>query len=116
MSNYDISATWQYHNATKHSYQSLHESRFSPDLENQPLPFKIYPTLKPIPLSNDSPPSAVSALDAIAAASQTLPGERVPHLQTLARLCFLASGITKYLRVDGDKKPFRAAACTGGLY
>ena len=70
MSNRDVSATWQYHNATKHSLQSLRASAHVLDWANQPLPYKIYPSLAPIPLPGDFPPSAVPALDAIAAPRQ----------------------------------------------
>ena len=55
MPNSDIEAAWAYHNATKHSYESVRTSRHTMDWEIQPLPFKIYTTLEPIPLPREAP-------------------------------------------------------------
>ena len=41
---------WTYHNATKHSYTSIRTNPHFMDWSNQPLPFKIYPTLEPLRL------------------------------------------------------------------
>ena len=41
-------------------------SRHVLDWSNQPLPFKIYTTLDPIPLPRELPPSAAPALEAVA--------------------------------------------------
>ena len=65
--NSELSATWQYHDDTKHSYQSVRTSRHFLDWANQPIPYKIYTSLAPTPLPGDLPPSAVPALQAIAA-------------------------------------------------
>lgn len=67
MNNRHLQATWAYHNGTKHSYQSVRASRHVLDWENQPILFKIYSTLEPIPLRRDATHSTVSALGAIAA-------------------------------------------------
>jgi len=117
MSNYDTSVTLRYHRATNHSQQSLSEGPHFLDWANHPIPYKIYPTLEPIPLPADFTPSAVSALDAIASSSTAVPHEHIPDLQTLARLCFFSNGITKMLRLpSGEELAMRAAACTGALY
>jgi|SRR6266542_2340564 len=65
--NRDVQATWHYHEGTKHSFQSVHSSQHFLDFENQPLPFKIYSGLEPIPLPRDIEPSRVPALQALAA-------------------------------------------------
>lgn len=117
MSNRDVSATWQYHNATKHSEQSLRAGPHYLDWVNQPIPYKIYSSLEPIPLPGDFPPSTLSALDAIAASGQEITGERIPDLSTLARVCLFSNGITKRWRLSsGEVFALRAAACTGALY
>ena len=54
MKNHDTDAAWAYHNGTKHSYQSIRGNPHYLDWENQPLPFKIYPELEPIALSQAS--------------------------------------------------------------
>src|SRR6266481_5851489 len=43
-----------YHNATKHSYTSVRNSQHFLDFNNQPLPFKVYPSLEPSPLPQRS--------------------------------------------------------------
>src|SRR6266498_92056 len=113
MSNRDTSVTWAYHDGTKHSLQSLRASQHILDWPNQPIPYKIYSTLQPIPLPTDFAPSSMPALEAIAAAEPPSV-EAAPaglDLMTLARLCFLTNGITKRRRHPGGQSEFRAAAC-----
>ena len=50
MVNREIQATWYYHNGTKHPHGNLMDPRHSFDPSSQPLLFKIYPDLDPIPL------------------------------------------------------------------
>ena len=57
----------EYHERTKHSVASLQATRHFLDWDNQPLPFKIYTGLAPLPLPRDFAPSGVPALEAIAA-------------------------------------------------
>lgn len=47
MSNREIGIAWQYHEATKHSYERLLANRFTLDWANKPIPYKIYTTLEP---------------------------------------------------------------------
>jgi len=94
----DTLTAWKYHTATSHSLQSVANDRGGLDWPNQPLPFKIYESVSPLPLGVDS--IARSA------------GEGGVKLETLAHLCLYANGITKVIRGH----PFRAAACTGALY
>ena len=53
MTNRDLEAAWSYHDGTKHSWQSIHADSHFLDFPNQPLPFKIYEELEPIPLPKD---------------------------------------------------------------
>jgi len=81
------------------------------DWANQPIPYKIYSSLEPIPLQGDFPPSIVSALDAIEVSGQEITGEHVPDLSTIARVCFFSNGITKRWRISsGEVFALRAAA------
>jgi SagB-type dehydrogenase family enzyme len=116
MATRDVSAAWQYHNATKHSLQSLRGSPHVLDWANQPLPYKIYASVEPIPLPTDFSASSMSALDAIAAPGQAPSEERIPDLALLARLCFFSNGVTRRWRRGPGEIAFRAAACTGALY
>jgi SagB-type dehydrogenase family enzyme len=116
MKNRDLRATWAYHNETKHSYESIRANRHYLDWENQPIPFKIYSKLEPIPLPQHLSSSGVAALDAISVASTPIGDQTVPSIQTLAEILFLSGGVTKRKSYPGGEMLFRAAACTGALY
>ena len=116
MKNRDTQATRKYHDATKHSYWSIRSSPHFLDWANRPLPFKIYPTLEPLPLPRDLPQTGVAALSAIAQPVPPRSGEVAPDLQDLARILYFSAGITKQRKHPDGEIYFRAAACTGALY
>ena len=116
MKNHEIEAAWEYHNGTKHSYQSIRANQHYLDWENQPLPLKIYPKLEPIPLPQHLSSSGVPALEAIALPGPEPDHEIAPTSQTLAEILFLSAGVTKRRSHPGGEMLFRAAACTGALY
>ncbi len=113
--NFSLETAWSYHNATKHSPASIRANSHFLDWDNQPLPFKIYPTLKPLPLPGEVRQTGVAALSAIAASvpSQT---NSIPDLKAVAQLLYLSAGITRKRKYPGGEIYFRAAACTGALY
>ncbi len=74
---------WAYHNATKHSYESVRTGAHFLDWQNHPLPFKMYRTLEPIPLPKQMRQSGVPALAAIATAQVEPAGQAVPDLEAL---------------------------------
>ncbi|MGH9538445.1 MAG: hypothetical protein ACRD3H_10995, partial [Terriglobales bacterium] len=82
-----------YHNATKHSYISVRSNQHFLDFNNQPIPFKIYPTLPPVPLPSEVRQTGVAALSAI---SETVIPETssAPDLEAIAQLLYLSAGIT----------------------
>ncbi len=104
-----------YHNATKHSYASVRNNQHSLDFNNQPIPFKIYPTLEPSPLPAEVRQTGVAALSAI---SEVVPPQTnaIPDLEAIAQLLYLSAGITRHRKYPGGEIYFRAAACTGALY
>lgn len=114
--NRDLSAAGTYHNGTKHSLQSIRNNPHSLDWDNQPLAFKIYSSLEPIPLPSDLLPVRTPTLAAIAATRGISGKESVPDIRTLATALFLSAGITKRRSYPGGELFFRAAACTGALY
>ncbi len=120
MSNRDTAATLDYHEATKHSEWSLRASRHFLDIENQPLPFKIYRNLEAIPLPRSFPANGLPALLAISTSADTpvsgREGERIPNLATLSRVLGLSAGITKRKRYPGGEILFRAYSNTGALH
>jgi len=113
--NRNSEAAWNYHNATKHSYVSIRANTHFMDWNNQPLPFKIYPTLEPKRLPGEVRQSGVAALSAIAetVSAQT---NASPDLEAVAQLLYLSAGITRRRKYSGGEIYFRAAACTGALY
>ena len=116
MKNREIAAGWAYHDGTKHSYQSIRTNPHYLDWEIQPIPFKIYRDIEPIPLNQHLSSSGMAALDAIAVNAADVEGVVSPTRQTLAEIFFLSAGVTKRRSYPGGEMLFRAAACTGALY
>lgn len=116
MKNRDTQASWNYHDATKHSYSSVRSSRHFLDFENYPLPFKVYPTIEPLPLPREGRPSGLAALPVIADPGAPPGAEVAPDLATLAQLLYFSAGVTKTRKFSGGEIYFRAASCTGALY
>jgi SagB-type dehydrogenase family enzyme len=114
MVNRDIQAGWTYHDATKHSHRSVRTNPHFLDWANQPLPFKIYPKLEPLPLPQRFGHAGIPALKAIVDVVRR--GSAVPDLQNLSQLLHLSAGITRRRTWSGGQIYFRAAACTGALY
>jgi len=113
--NRNLEAAWAYHDATKHSYASIRTNPHFLDWSNQPLPFKIYPTLEPMVLPREVRQTGVAALSAIA---ESVPEKTKasPDLEAVAQLLYLSAGITRKRSYPGREFYFRAAACTGALY
>jgi len=84
MSNRDLDATWKYHNGTKHSYTSVRVHPHFLDWENEPLLFKIYPTLEVTRLPKDFRQTGVAALSAIAGPGVAGEGDQIPTFEDLA--------------------------------
>src|ERR1700677_4807816 len=116
MNNRDIQAAWKYHDGTKHSHWSIRNNPHLLDWANRPLPFKIYPKIKPLPLSRDVPQTRVAALSAISELVPSSRADSVPDLQDLARILYFSAGITIQRAYPAGEIYFRAAACTGALY
>ena len=105
MANGDGAAARAYHEATNHSVASLQRNRHVLDWENQPLPYKIYLELPPIPLADDLGDDAAPP-----------PGAPLDRRE-LARLLLHAAGVVRKITYAGGRSMyFRAAACTGALY
>src|SRR5215210_8670512 len=132
--NQDTAAAWRFHNATKYvgpagvrDYADAEILMGEPpdrvqamgeqDPAIEPIPYKIYTTLEPIPLPRDFPTPDLPALDAIAATGETQIAHAVPDLNTIARLCLRSNGLLKRWRSpSGREIEFRAAGCTGARY
>src|ERR1700687_689680 len=99
-------AAWKYHEATKHSYNSIRTNAHYMDWSNQPLPFKIYPTLEPMRLPSELRQTGVAALSAIA---ESIPDETEasPDLEAIAQLLYLSAGITRRRNYSRGELYFR---------
>ena len=107
----------EYHERTKHSVSSVRSNRHVLEWDIQPVPFKIYATLDPIPLPRDFGGVQLSALQAVAATAPREPRRAQPDVRTLARLLHFSAGVTRKKTYPGGQTMyFRAAACTGALY
>src|SRR3981081_4832383 len=113
--NLNSEAAWSYPNATRHSYASIRTHQHFLDFANQPIPFKIYPTLEPSRLPGEVRQTGVAALSAI---STIIPEQTnaAPDLNAIAQLLYLSAGIAGHSSYPGGEIYFRAAACTGALY
>ena len=116
MDNWDIAATWAYHNGTKHTYESVRRNAQYLDWTNQPLSFKIYTDIEAIPLSQELTYSSGPGLASLSATAREVSGECVPEFNSLSSLLYHSAGITRRRDYGGGEIYFRAAACTGALY
>ena len=116
MGNRDLSATWAYHDGTKHSPESIRRSPGFLDWDNLPLPFKIYKDLEPIPLPHDTAATSRPALAAIADAGSAAGGGPALDLRVLAHVLHCSAGVLRRRTHPGGEVFFRAQACTGNLH
>ena len=115
MKNRDTQLAWHYHDLTKHSYLSIRTSPHYLDWANMPLPFKIFPDLKPVALPQVMPSVNAPALDSLAY-GPVADGTVLPSLGRLTSLLYYSAGVTKKKSYPGGTLYFRAAACAGALY
>ena len=117
MKNYEIDATWHYHNGTKHPNGMLLNRFHVFHPSHRPTPYKIYKNAPDISLPLDKNPIGISTLDAISTKYNDT-SNTVPNLETLSRVLYFSSGITKKIKFPEPlgEVDFRAASCTGALY
>src|ERR1700692_3251185 len=116
MNSRDTQATWKYHDVTKHSYWSIRNNPHFLDWANRPQPFKIYPSIEPLPLPRDLPQTGVAALSSITEPLPLSRADSVPDVQDLARILYFSAGITKQRKFQGGEIYFCAGACPGAPY
>jgi len=123
---------WRFHDATKYTYlaggtgderilmgvpPNLGPAIGEQDPALEPLPYKIYTSLDPIPLPREPLATEIVALDAIAGTGDVPADQSVPDLAALARLCLWSNGLLKrWSSPWGREIEFRSAGCTGARY
>ncbi|HEX5457283.1 MAG TPA: SagB/ThcOx family dehydrogenase [Candidatus Nitrosotalea sp.] len=117
MKNYEIDATWHYHNGTKHPNGMLLNRFHVFHPSHRPTPYKIYKNISHVSLSLDKNPIGISTLDAISTICSTQ-SNTVLDSGTIGRVLYFSSGITKKIKFPEPlgEVDFRAASCTGALY
>lgn len=112
----DVREILSYHEATKHSTESIRRARWAMDWSNKPDPFKRYAGLPRIPLEREAPTPGRAALDAITGIARGSPVAEV-DLRVIARLLTWGAGLHHAVRYpDGETFFFRTYASAGALY
>ena len=111
----DREMTRLFHDATKHSVESVGAGGHFLDFANMPIPLKHYPDLEPIPLPVDLPERDGPAVEVLSGRVDGAPGPW--GLPELTRVLFFSAGVTRRARLVGGRPIFlRAAASAGALY
>jgi len=109
--------TWrEYHEATKHSVESLMRARHVLDWSNMPDPFRHYEGVPVLDLPADPPAPEMPALDVLLGTSGTTPVGDGPTL--LSQLLFYSAAISASKRVPstGCKYALRVNPSSGNLH
>jgi hypothetical protein len=101
-----------FHEATKHSPESVRRRAHFLDWDNRPHPFKVYEGMERVPLPMDQAAPRVSAVEAPAEAGPVQGGS--VDLAGLALLLRYGAGVLEHRRYPGVR--FRRYASAGALY
>ena len=113
----EVEAILAYHEATKHSVESVQRGGQVLDRTNMPRPWKLYDASLPeVSLPLELTRTGVSVDEALSGAGASPAGDTELTAPKLASVLQLSAGITKRLRAGNSYMYFRAAACTGALY
>ncbi len=107
----DTGAAYHWHTA----YARYGMERHFLDWENQPNPFKEYASLEPVPLPAVSGFPQESLWSLVSPPADPAEPKR-PGMDLIARLLYLAGGLTAKSRHAGKVFYFRSAASAGALY
>jgi SagB-type dehydrogenase family enzyme len=112
----DVREILAYHEATKHSRNSVRRVRWTMDWSNKPDPFKRYPELPQVPLERKATTAGRAALDAISGSPSGSPEAEIDR-RAIARLLTWGAGLHHEVRYpDGVTFSFRTYASAGALY
>jgi SagB-type dehydrogenase family enzyme len=121
--NKNIKYALDYHESTKHSEISLMTSRHYLDMDNRPLPFKVYTELLSYPLPLDFSQPALNAITSISRIYPQTSENAAPDItrtnlnsKSLAEILFFSGGITREIKYPLSTYYMRAASATGALY
>src|ERR1017187_1091912 len=109
--------TWrEYHEATKHSVESLRRARQVLDWENMPDPFRHYEGVPVLDLPADSPAPEIPAIDVLQGTCGTTPVDDGQAF--LSQLLFHSAAISasKFVLSTGDRYALRVNPSSGNLH
>jgi SagB-type dehydrogenase family enzyme len=109
--------TWrEYHEATKHSVESLRRARHVLDWQNMPDPFRHYEGVPLLDLPADPVAPEIPAFDVLQGARGTMPVADGPAF--LSQLLFYSAAISAFKRVPstGEKYALRVNPSSGNLH
>src|SRR5580704_18723770 len=111
---YLLAMTWrEYHEATKHSVESLGRARHVLDWTNMPAPFRYYEGVPVLDLPADPPAPEIPAFDVLQGAAGTTPVADGPAF--LSQLLFYSAAISasKCVRSTGEMYALRVNPSSG---
>lgn len=85
------------------------------DWANQPLPYKLYPGIKPVPLP-ELTGLYPGTLSDVAGIAESPLSDRILGMEDLSKILYLANGLTAKARQGGADFYFRSAPSAGALY
>ena len=109
--------TWrEYHEATKHTAESLRRASYGLDWRNMPDPFRHYDGVPVLDLPADPPAPEIPALALLQGAYGTTPAPDGPTF--LSQLLFHSAAISASKRVPstGDRYALRVNPSSGNLH
>jgi len=109
--------TWrEYHEATKHSVESLRRVRHVLDWSNMPDPFRYYEGVPVLDLPADPPVPEIPVFDVLQGATGTTPVDSGSAF--LSQLLFYSAAISAFKRVPstGEKYALRVNPSSGNLH
>lgn len=104
-----------FHEATKHSPESVWETGHRLDWRNKPHPFKVYDDGDAVDLPRPLPELGVAALGALETIVRHA-NSRGPDLLGLARILGLGAGVLRRVTYGDESFHFRTYASAGALY
>jgi SagB-type dehydrogenase family enzyme len=117
VANDDGTAARAFHEATKHSAESVNRGPHVLDWDNMPVPFKIYRGIPGETLPRSLGAGRKAVLEAICGSVSSRPAGELPDRAALGRLLYYSLGIVRRRPSgSGHWHYFRAAPCTGALY
>lgn len=109
--------TWnEYHEATKHTVESIGRAGHHLDWQNMPCPFRYYEGAAVLDLPADPPAPEIPALDVLRGCSGTRPEGEGPYF--LSQLLFHSAAIsaTKRIPSSGYEYALRVNPSSGNLH